>query len=131
MKAEGDLHIGLLPEERNGVRFLQFLFEAEEETGSENLAHLLRRKRKLLAADLAISTDGGQISATQSGIPISMRGRVSFDLEAVTATHDVHSGELRHSDTVLMLVISDVSRAPATQPKYKYIVGLVTNLQGT
>lgn len=71
----------------------QFLIEAEEETGSANLAQLLRRKRKLLAADLAVSTDGGQISATQGGIPISMRGRVSFDLEAVTASHDAHSGE--------------------------------------
>ncbi|KAK9908513.1 hypothetical protein WJX75_008994 [Coccomyxa subellipsoidea] len=71
---------------------VKFLIEAEEETGSANLAQLLRRKRKLLAADLAVSTDGGQISATQGGIPISMRGRVSFDLEAVTASHDAHSG---------------------------------------
>lgn len=72
----------------------QFLFEAEEETGSENLAQLVRQKRKLLAADLALSTDGGQISESQGGIPVSMRGRVSFEIEAVTATHDAHSGEL-------------------------------------
>lgn len=72
----------------------QFLFEAEEETGSENLAQLLRQKRKLLAADLALSTDGGQISESQGGIPVSMRGSVSFEIEAETATHDAHSGEL-------------------------------------
>ncbi len=74
---------------------MQFLFEAEEETGSANLAHLLRRKRKLLAADLAVSSDGGQVSATQGGIPISMRGRVSFEVDAVTASHDAHSGARR------------------------------------
>ncbi len=71
----------------------QFLFEAEEETGSENLAQLVRQKRKLLAADLAVSTDGGQISESQGGIPVSMRGRVSFEIEAETATHDAHSGK--------------------------------------
>jgi len=71
---------------------LQFLLEAEEETGSENLSQLLKQRRKLLAADLAISSDGGQISDTQGGIPISMRGRLSFELEVNTMTHDTHSG---------------------------------------
>ncbi|CAL8463240.1 g2774 [Coccomyxa elongata] len=51
---------------------VKFLFEAEEETGSENLAQL--------------------ISESQGGIPVSMRGRVSFEIEAETATHDAHSG---------------------------------------
>lgn len=53
----------------------------------------MRQKKKLLAADLALSTDGGQVSASQGGIPLSMRGRVSFEIEAETATHDAHSGE--------------------------------------
>ena len=71
---------------------LQVLLEAEEETGSASLPGLVKKKKALLSADLAVSCDGGQISEDQGGIPISMRGRVSFDLEAQTLDHDVHSG---------------------------------------
>ena len=74
---------------------VQVLLEAEEEIGSASLPGLLRKKKGLLRADLAVSCDGGQISEDQGGIPISMRGRVSLDLEAQTLAHDVHSG-MRH-----------------------------------
>ena len=71
---------------------LQVLLEAEEETGSASLPGLVKKKKALLSADLAFSCDGGQISEDQGGIPISMRGRVSFDLQAQTLDHDVHIG---------------------------------------
>ena len=80
---------------------MQVLFEAEEETGSVSLPGLLQKKKGLLHADLAISCDGGQISEDQGSIPISMRGRVSFDLEGQTLHHDVHSGRMvsmNHAD---------------------------------
>ena len=72
---------------------MQILLEGEEETGSANLPGLLDQKKALLSADLAVSCDGGQISESQGGIPISMRGRISFDLTAQTLSQDVHSGE--------------------------------------
>ncbi len=68
------------------------LLEAEEETGSASLPGLVKKKKALLSADLAVSCDSGQVSEDQGGIPISMRGRVSFDLDAQTLDHDVHSG---------------------------------------
>ena len=81
---------------------LQVLLEAEEETGSASLPGLVKKKKTLLSADLAVSCDSGQISEDQGGIPISMRGRVSFDLEAQTLDHDVHSGKghSNHSHTL-------------------------------
>ena len=71
---------------------VQVLLEGEEEIGSASLPGLLKKKKALLRAELAVSCDGGQISEDQGGIPISMRGRVSLDLEAQTLAHDVHSG---------------------------------------
>ena len=71
---------------------MQVLLEAEEEIGSASLPGLLKKKKALLSADLAVSCDGGQVSEDQGGIPISTRGRVSFDLDAQTLAHDVHSG---------------------------------------
>ena len=47
----------------------QFLLEGQEEIGSPHLSELLRKHRKLLAADFALSADGGQISETQVGGP--------------------------------------------------------------
>lgn len=44
----------------------QFLFEGQEEIGSPNLSELLKTHKALLAADLALSADGGQISETQA-----------------------------------------------------------------
>ena len=76
----------------HSCKLVQVLLEAEEETGSASLAGLLQKRSALLAADLAVSCDGGQLSDSQGGIPVSMRGRVSFDLDARTLSHDVHSG---------------------------------------
>lgn len=77
----------------SGLSAMQILLEGEKETGSANLPGLLDQKKALLSADLAVSCDGGQISQSQGGIPISLRGRISFDLTAQTLSQDVHSGE--------------------------------------
>lgn len=45
---------------------LQFLYEGQEEIGSPHLAGLLSQHKKLLAADMALSADGGQITETQA-----------------------------------------------------------------
>ena len=46
---------------------VQFILEGQEEIGSPHLAELLKKHKKLLAADLALSADGGQISDSQVG----------------------------------------------------------------
>lgn len=44
---------------------VKFLLEGQEEIGSPHLAQLLKQHKKLLAADFALSADGGQISETE------------------------------------------------------------------
>ena len=52
---------------------LQFLLEGQEEIGSPNLAELLQENAGLLKADIALSADGGQISAEHvSGFTVSL-----------------------------------------------------------
>lgn len=70
----------------------QVFVEGEEEVGSPGMADLLRRHSALLAADFVISTDSGQISATQGGILLGLRGMAAFEVEARTLAADVHSG---------------------------------------
>ena len=79
------IHLGMLDTP-------QVFVEGEEEIGSPGLADLLRRHSALLAADFVISTDSGQISATQGGILLGLRGMAAFEVEARTLAADVHSG---------------------------------------
>ena len=78
----------------------QVFVEGEEEIGSPGLADLLRRHSALLAADFVISTDSGQISATQGGILLGLRGMAAFEVEARTLAADVHSGAPHASCTM-------------------------------
>ena len=78
----------------------QVFVEGEEEIGSPGLADLLRRHSALLAADFVISTDSGQISATQGGILLGLRGMAAFEVEARTLAADVHSGASHVSCTM-------------------------------
>lgn len=45
------------------------------------------------AADFVISADGGQVSPDQGGLTIGLRGATAFEVEAVTLSTDVHSGQ--------------------------------------
>ncbi|EIE20818.1 peptidase M20 [Coccomyxa subellipsoidea C-169] len=71
---------------------VKFLLEGQEEIGSPNLAELLAEHKELLAADMALSADGGQISETQAGVVLGLRGGVAFEVEAQTVGQDLHSG---------------------------------------
>lgn len=44
---------------------IKFLLEGQEEIGSPNLAEILEEHKDLLAADMALSADGGQINEKQ------------------------------------------------------------------
>ena len=81
----------LLPRLRKELG-LQILFEGQEEIGSPNLANFLKKHKKLLRADFAISADGGQDSPTQGIIALGLRGASAFEVEIKTLERDGHSG---------------------------------------
>ena len=68
------------------------LLEGEEEIGSPHIAEFAERYRERLNADLVITADG---PLHISGLPIvtfGVRGILSFELRAKTASRDAHSG---------------------------------------
>lgn len=71
---------------------IKIILEGQEEIGSPNMQAFLAEHSKLLTADFVVSADGDQISRTQGGIPIALRGATAFDVEAKTLNTDVHSG---------------------------------------
>jgi acetylornithine deacetylase/succinyl-diaminopimelate desuccinylase-like protein len=77
--------------ERPGVN-LVFCIEGEEEIGSPAFAPLLRRERARFACDLVVSTDGGQWSADQPQLVLSLRGGCGAELHVSGPAHDLHSG---------------------------------------
>jgi len=77
---------------------LRFLFEAEEEIGSPDLADLVRDHRDALACDVAFSADGGMWRADVPSITISARGLAALAFTVRGAAKDLHSG--RHGGGV-------------------------------
>ncbi|KAG2423927.1 hypothetical protein HYH02_015266 [Chlamydomonas schloesseri] len=71
---------------------VKFLLEGQEEVMSPHLTSFLRQNAKLLAADLALSADGGQPAADRGGLSLGLRGVVGAQLEVVTSGTDMHSG---------------------------------------
>lgn len=60
---------------------MKFLLEGQEEVGSPNLKAFLEQHQQLLAADLAVSADGGQRSAAQGGVCVGLRGAAAMEVE--------------------------------------------------
>lgn len=79
-------------QERAILWWVQFLLEGQEEIGSPNLPAFLKKHRKLLKADFALSADGGQESAEQGILVLALRGAAAFEVEIRTLDRDVHSG---------------------------------------
>jgi acetylornithine deacetylase/succinyl-diaminopimelate desuccinylase-like protein len=77
---------------------LRFLFEAEEEIGSPNLAEAVRTRRDRLACDLAVSADGGMWRADIPSITVSARGLAALAFTVRGPVKDLHSG--RHGGGV-------------------------------
>lgn len=69
------------------------LLEGEEEVGSPHISHCVRAHRALLAgADLVITADGPVHESGRPCIKFGPRGIASFELRAVHAQRDFHSG---------------------------------------
>lgn len=71
---------------------MKFLFEGEEEIGSPNLKTLLVEKKDLLAADLAISVDGGMYSREIPSVTTGSRGLSAIQIDVTGPRQDLHSG---------------------------------------
>jgi len=68
------------------------LLEGEEEVGSPHIAQFIRDHGELLAADLAVTSDGPVHESGRSCILFGVRGVASFELRARGARTDLHSG---------------------------------------
>lgn len=71
---------------------LKFLLDGEEEEESPGLAACIQAHQQQLSADLMISASG---ETHQSGLPtieLGMRGIITLDITAYTASLDLHSG---------------------------------------
>lgn len=71
---------------------VKFIYEGEEESGGETLAHFLPRHTDLLTADVALVSDTRILSADQPSIAYGLRG-LHYDFINLTGPQmDLHSG---------------------------------------
>ena len=71
---------------------LKFVFEGEEESGSENLERWLEAEQERLAADLVVVSDTGFFEGNRPAITIALRGLMYAQIDVVGTAVDLHSG---------------------------------------
>ncbi len=71
---------------------LRFVFEGEEESGSENLDAWLEANRSRLAADVAIISDTGFFDGNLPAITVGLRGIMYAQVDVTGPDLDLHSG---------------------------------------
>src|SRR6266704_3516988 len=69
-----------------------FLWELEEEIGSEHFASAITRHAERLKTDAIVVSDTIWITRGKPSSPAGLRGMQSFRLTLRTATNDLHSG---------------------------------------
>ena len=71
---------------------VKILLEGEEEVGSPQMPVFVAQHRDLLSADLVITSDGPVSESGRSVVNFGNRGVLSFELRAIGANRDLHSG---------------------------------------
>lgn len=71
---------------------LRFVFEGEEESGSENFDLWLEGNRHRLGADLVVVSDTGFFEGNHPAITIGLRGLVYAQIDVTGPSLDLHSG---------------------------------------
>ena len=71
---------------------VRFVIEGEEEIGSPSLPGFLRRQREVLAADVALISDGAMVAAGVPTITYGLRGMAYVTVRVRAAGRDLHSG---------------------------------------
>jgi acetylornithine deacetylase/succinyl-diaminopimelate desuccinylase-like protein len=78
---------------------LKFLFEGEEEVGSEHLEDVVKAHTARLSADFVLSADGAMWRAGVSSLNISSRGLIGLEFTLTGPGKDLHSG--RHGGGIM------------------------------
>jgi acetylornithine deacetylase/succinyl-diaminopimelate desuccinylase-like protein len=71
---------------------VKFVFEGEEESGSEHLDAWLEANGERLAADVAVISDTGFFEGNLPAITVGLRGMMYAQLDVTGPTLDLHSG---------------------------------------
>jgi acetylornithine deacetylase/succinyl-diaminopimelate desuccinylase-like protein len=71
---------------------VRYVFEGEEESGSEHLDDWLRANRHRLSADLAVISDTGFFEGNHPAITVSLRGLMYLQVDVTGPSQDLHSG---------------------------------------
>ncbi len=71
---------------------VKFLFEGEEEIGSDNLEKFIRTQNKLLKCDCILISDTNQYAPNMPTITYGLRGLLYMEVEVTAANRDLHSG---------------------------------------
>jgi acetylornithine deacetylase/succinyl-diaminopimelate desuccinylase-like protein len=79
----------------NGIELpinVKFLFEGEEESGSENLEKFIKDNAKLLAADVVVISDTAQFARNLPAVTYGLRGLAFIEVKITGPNRDMHSG---------------------------------------
>lgn len=72
---------------------LTFVFEGEEEFGSESLFRWIPDNRDRLAADVAVISDTGYFEGNVPALTVGLRGIMYAQIDVVLSAVDLHSGQ--------------------------------------
>ena len=102
---------------------INFLWEFEEEIGSENFESAIKQNVKELATDSVVVSDTIWISREQPACPAGLRGLQGFELSLETGRTDQHSGvtggAARNPIGELMKLVSQMYDATTGKVKIK------------
>jgi acetylornithine deacetylase/succinyl-diaminopimelate desuccinylase-like protein len=71
---------------------LKFMFEGEEEIGSNNLAIFVKENKEKLQADVILISDTGILANDVPSIEVGLRGLSYHEVEVTGPNRDLHSG---------------------------------------
>ena len=71
---------------------LKFMFEGEEEVGSDNLGLFVKANKEKLAADVILISDTGILANDVPSIEVGLRGLSYHEVEVTGPNRDLHSG---------------------------------------
>ena len=77
---------------------VKFMFEGEEEIGSQNLETFIALHKELLSADVVLSADGAMWRINEPSLTVASRGLAGLEFTLTAAAKDLHSG--RHGGGV-------------------------------
>ncbi len=71
---------------------IKFMFEGEEESGSDGLAWFVEKEQERLKSDIILISDTGMISNELPSITVGLRGMSYVEVEVTGPNRDLHSG---------------------------------------